>query len=92
MMHKIKPSFISKIYVISIKMSQDKKFSCPHFGCSKTFVTKGNMNNHYFSHFDNKPFQCSFGGCDKSYANNYRLQIHERTHVIINMIINLVRD
>jgi len=61
-------------------LSIEETFDCDHPGCSRTFSTKRNLNDHLKGHLESKPHSCTFPSCGKSFLRPAHLRIHARIH------------
>lgn len=55
----------------------EKPYKCGFEGCSKTFTTSSNRDDHRRRHINNRPYACDVKGCPSAYFRKYQLVKHK---------------
>ena len=67
-----------------------KNFKCEE--CSKCFVSKQNLKEHYYIHTGEKLFQCPEAKCGKRFRQASQLAVHRRIHERGNIQVKCHQD
>ena len=63
------------------KHTHEKPHACAHPGCTRKFVTRGELTVHMRGHTGEKPYACRVGGCGKAFATSAERNRHEARHI-----------
>ena len=60
--------------------SSQRRYQCPHEGCTKNYAKRDGLKHHLMSHTGERPLACNYPGCKKTFREAKHLKVHRLRH------------